>query len=80
MNPKAWLICIGAVGTYVPAGTGYPLLAAMATVLAGVTVASGATWVAFGQWLRRMLRTPRRQRIFNLTMVVLLVASILPSV
>jgi threonine/homoserine/homoserine lactone efflux protein len=80
VNPKAWLICIGAVGTYVPAGTGYPLLAAMATVLAGVTVASGATWVAFGQWLRRMLRTPRRQRIFNLTMAVLLVASILPSV
>ena len=79
VNPKAWLICIGAVGTYVPAGTGYGVLAAMAALVALVTVASGGTWVAFGQLLRRLLRSPERQRAFNLTMAVVLVASIVPS-
>jgi threonine/homoserine/homoserine lactone efflux protein len=79
VNPKAWMICIGAVGTYVPPDTGIVPLAAMAAALALVTYLSGGTWVVFGRALREALRTPARQHAFNLAMAALLVASVVPA-
>jgi threonine/homoserine/homoserine lactone efflux protein len=79
VNPKAWMICIGAVGTYVPPDTGVVLLAAMAAALALVTYLSGGTWVVFGRALREALHAPARQRAFNLAMAALLVASVVPT-
>jgi threonine/homoserine/homoserine lactone efflux protein len=80
VNPKAWMICVGAVGTYVPADAGIGLLAAMAATCALVTYASGGLWVVFGRALREALRTPGRRRAFNLAMAGLLVASVVPVV
>jgi threonine/homoserine/homoserine lactone efflux protein len=49
-------------------------------VFALSTVLSTATWTGFGVALRRLLRDPRHARIFNVTMGLLLVATIIPIV
>ncbi len=49
-------------------------------VFALSTVLSTATWTGFGVALRRLLRNPRHARIFNVTMALLLIASIVPIV
>jgi threonine/homoserine/homoserine lactone efflux protein len=44
----------------------------------GLGTASSAAWAAFGSALRRVLKDPAHARIFNVTMAVLLVASLYP--
>ncbi len=44
------------------------------------TVLTIVTWTGFGVALRSILRDPRRARIFNVVMALLLVASIVPMV
>jgi threonine/homoserine/homoserine lactone efflux protein len=39
-----------------------------------------AAWAAFGSALRRVLQRPRVRRAFNITMALLLVASLVPIV
>ena len=43
-----------------------------------VNVPSTSIWVALGTQLERWLHTPKSRRIFNWTMAVLLVLSMLP--
>jgi len=80
VNPKAWVMAIGAVATYA-AIADFPFnIAIIAGVFALLGMASSWTWVMFGSVLRRFLRTPRAMRVFNIAMGVLLVVSILPVV
>ena len=79
VNPKAWMLCIGAAGTYVPQDAGTGLVVAMSCVLAVITWVSAGTWMVAGQALREALRPPVRQRAFNLAMAVLLVVSVVPA-
>jgi threonine/homoserine/homoserine lactone efflux protein len=44
------------------------------------TVLAVASWTGFGVALRRVLTEPKRARIFNIAMALLLVASIVPMV
>ena len=50
----------------------------ISVIFVAVNIPSIASWVLFGQGLRRFLADPRHNRLFNVTMAVLLVASILP--
>ncbi len=79
VNPKAWMLCVGAAGTYVPQDAGAGLVVAMSAALAAITWVSAGTWMVAGQALREVLRPPGRQRAFNLAMAVLLVASVVPA-
>ena len=76
INPKAWLIAIGVSGQY--ASGEHPLIAAtfigIATLLAGVI--STQTWTIFGVAMARILNTPLKRRIFNISMALLIIASI----
>ena len=53
------------------------ILLAMFGLFTALTV---VTWTGFGVALRSVLRDPRRARIFNVVMALLLVASIVPMV
>lgn len=78
INPKGWVMALGAVSTYVPA-RGF--LANLAVALAIFTVANVLTvftWTAFGVGIRRFLAHPLALRLFNLAMALLLVASLYP--
>lgn len=78
MNPKAWVIALGAVGTYAAA----PAATAKAVALTAVFVLAGAGasvfWTMTGVGAARVLRTERGLRAFNLVMAALLVLSLVP--
>jgi threonine/homoserine/homoserine lactone efflux protein len=80
INPKAIIAAVSAIAVYVRPGhewTDFPL---MVGVLALATWLSVTTWTGFGVALRQLLRNPARARIFNISMALLLVASIVPMV
>ena len=79
VNPKAWLACASAAGTYLRADSGGALAQslAFAALFAAVTLPSGFVWLAFGVGLRRWLSSPRRLRAFNLSMGAVLAASVI---
>ena len=80
INPKAWIMTLGAVTTYTTMTADLRLQIVVITlILAVVGVVSSSTWVLFGQVIRRFLTTPRRRIAFNWTMAVLLVVSIAPA-
>jgi threonine/homoserine/homoserine lactone efflux protein len=80
VNPKAWVIAVGAVVTYTT-GQGAVLMAQaalLATVFLVVSPLTTALWTMVGVGAARLLRTPRSLRRFNLAMAALLVASLVP--
>ena len=78
VNPKAWMMAVTAMVLYSnPADPGLSvLLVAFAFVL--VNVPSVSVWAGFGTVMRRHLSSPQRLRWFNLTMGLLLVATLVP--
>jgi threonine/homoserine/homoserine lactone efflux protein len=79
VNPKAWLICAGAVGTYFQAEAGSALGQSVSLALLFILAAlpSCFVWLAVGASLQRFLRIERASRIFNVAMGALLAGSIL---
>ena len=80
VNPKAWLIAVGAISAYT-AGVGahlYLQVAIIAAMSVAVSFSSSLTWAAFGAAIGRWLRAPLALRLFNLFMALLLIGSIVP--
>ena len=77
INPKAWMMGLGALSAY-SAGAGGALMVALIFTL--VNLPSVAIWAAMGQGLRGVLQEPGRLRLFNRVMAVLLVVSMAPVV
>jgi threonine/homoserine/homoserine lactone efflux protein len=78
VNPKAWIMAVGAIATYLP---GDPLLssvAVIAVVFAILNAPCVAVWAALGQSMQSLLRDPMHVKIFNRLMALLLVASLYP--
>lgn len=78
VNPKAWVMAVSAMATYTE-----PANYTMSVLLVGVAFAvvnfpSVSTWAGFGSVLREWLSVPARLRAFNVTMALLLVASLWP--
>ena len=78
VNPKAWVMAITAMTVY----TGQPdfetsvLIVCFAFVV--VNFPSVSIWCVFGVALREWLSDPKRLKLFNVTMALLLVASLWP--
>ncbi len=79
VNPKAWLISIGASAAFTNAGdSALGQASLLAVVFAAVTLPCLAIWTALGVGAARLLRTPGKLRAFNVAMAALLVASLVP--
>lgn len=79
INPKAWLMAVGAISAYTTAnGRLYIEVAIIAAVSLVVSIFSTLTWAAFGAGIRRWLRSPIALRVFNVAMALSLVASVVP--
>ena len=78
INPKAWIIVIGACATYALPDRYTASAALVALVLGAVTFPCIAVWVGFGTALRRVLDDPAKLRAFNSAMALLLLASLYP--
>lgn len=77
VNPKAWAMALGAVTVYAP-DTTFSSVLMVAVVMGLVSLPSMAIWVVAGTQIARFLRG-RRLVIFNWSMAILLVASLLPA-
>jgi threonine/homoserine/homoserine lactone efflux protein len=79
VNPKSWLVCAGAVGTYFQAEAGNAVgqSGSLALLFILAALPSCFVWLAAGASVQRLLRTARAARIFNVTMGALLAGSIL---
>ena len=78
VNPKAWVMAVGAFSNYGPAHSSGAVVLGTATLFAVVNLPTISLWALFGSRLRHGLRIPRYRRIFNSVMAVLLVASLAP--
>lgn len=79
VNPKSWLVCAGAVGTYfrAEAGNAFGQSVILAMLFIAAALPSCFVWLAAGASVQRLLRSERAARVFNLTMGGLLASSIL---
>ncbi|MFT0519136.1 LysE family translocator [Pseudomonas faucium] len=78
VNPKSWVMAIGAITTYTPAeGYIYNVLV-VAACFAVVNIPCVLSWAGFGSALRRFLTKQSHLLVFNVSMAVLLVLSLYP--
>ncbi|GGJ91183.1 LysE family translocator [Pseudomonas matsuisoli] len=80
VNPKAWVMAIGAIATYTPQGNFTLNVMLIALVFGLVNAPSIGLWTITGSLLRHWLEHPRARRTFNIGMALLLVASLYPIV
>lgn len=80
VNPKAWVMVLGAVTTYTPRDADVRNVLVVALVFGLVALPSVGVWAGFGTALRRLLASPGRVRAFNRAMALLLVLSLYPLV
>ncbi len=78
VNPKGWVMGVTAVAVYTNPANFTVSAAIVVVVFALSTVPANAVWCGFGVGLREWLSDPKRLRIFNISMAVLLVASLWP--
>jgi threonine/homoserine/homoserine lactone efflux protein len=79
INPKGWLVAVGAAGTYLQAAADSVLTQALAfgVIFFIAALPSGLVWLALGGAMRRLLQDERSARIFNIAMAVALALSVL---
>ncbi len=77
VNPKAWAMALTAVSAYTSEQTLAGVLL-VAVVFGLVNLPSVGVWVIAGQQLRRVLTSEGRLRAFNITMAVLILATLWP--
>jgi len=78
VNPKAWVMAIGAISTYTPINGYFTNVVIIALVFGVVNLPAVSMWAGCGSLLRNVLRDPFWLRIFNGVMAALLVVSLYP--
>ncbi|MCY0856669.1 LysE family translocator [Cupriavidus sp. D39] len=80
VNPKAWVMAVGACSTYVLHGNVWLNVLLLSGLFAVINLPSVAMWAVFGSAMRRWLAQPRVLRLFNVAMALMLLASLWPIV
>lgn len=78
VNPKAWLLAIGAMAAYTSAEHYAWSILVVGLVCTAITLPSVSAWAGFGTALRTWLSDPLRLRWFNGVMGLALVLSLWP--
>jgi threonine/homoserine/homoserine lactone efflux protein len=78
VNPKGWLIALGATSTYLQARGDNPVLqaAAFGALFFAAAFPSGLAWLVLGALMQQVLRETRAVRTFNIVMGAALAASV----
>jgi threonine/homoserine/homoserine lactone efflux protein len=78
VNPKAWTMALTAVSAYTLPADPVMSLLVVAAVFGAINLPSVGSWTLLGTQLRRFLDEPVRLRVFNVTMALILVATLYP--
>ncbi len=81
VNPKAWIMGSSALAAYTSLDDNFfiQVLIICVTFMI-ITIPCAGIWLVFGAGLQHFLKHPRHLKIFNISMALLLIASILPVV
>lgn len=78
VNPKAWAVALSATAVFTVPDSAMGSLALISLVFTAVAFVCLSAWAAFGTFMRRLVDTPSKTRVFNVAMALLLVASAAP--
>jgi threonine/homoserine/homoserine lactone efflux protein len=78
VNPKAWMMALGAVATYAARDHIAFDVILIAVVFGVISLPCVGLWAGFGVGMKRVLNRPGPMRAFNLTMAGLLLLSLYP--
>ncbi len=77
VNPKAWMIALGAVATFTSADGNFVVeVTVIVITFAAVVYPCVSVWALFGGALGRLLHRPRLRTVFNAVVALLLVGSL----
>ena len=79
VNPKAWIISISTVSTYFALNPPVSEIIYAALILMLVSIPCVGIWAVSGLFLRQHLIKPQFAFIFNITMAIALLVSVLPT-
>jgi len=81
VNPKAWVMATSAVSAYTSISSDiFSQVLFIAFAFFIVAFPCVGIWLVFGAGLKRYLKSAKHQKVFNLSMALLLVASVLPVI
>ncbi len=78
VNPKGWVMAISAMALYTNAERPFVSVLLVTLCFAIVVTPSVSAWAGFGTALRGFLAEPRRLKWFNISMGLLLAATVVP--
>jgi threonine/homoserine/homoserine lactone efflux protein len=78
VNPKAWIMAIGYFSNYMPTDASLTFVVLTCMMFSAINFPSVGLWVWLGAKLERYLQQDNWRRMFNGTMAVLLIASMVP--
>ena len=79
INPKLWMGALGLFTAYLPVNPGNRAVILVSILFAFINIPCVSIWAAAGQQLQHLLQKPKTLLLFNWSMAVLLVASMLPA-
>jgi threonine/homoserine/homoserine lactone efflux protein len=77
VNPKAWIMALGAITNYTQGQGLWPVIA-VAAIFSCINLPTVSIWAKAGEAMRYLLTNPNRLQVFNWTMATLLVLSLWP--
>jgi len=77
VNPKAWTMALTAISVYAPSKNLYAVVV-VSVIFGLVNFPCITCWVTLGTKIKHLLTQPKRLKIFNYTMAILLVLSLYP--
>lgn len=78
VNPKGWYMALTAITAYTPPEAGALGAIMVAAIFSATNLPAILVWAGFGTQVRRLLRKPHHLRLFNRTMAVLLLLTMIP--
>ena len=78
INPKGWVMSVTAISAYTLAADYHTGLIVVVLTFVLMGICSASTWAIFGVGLRHILNDPRYFRRINVSLALLLVASLVP--
>ena len=78
VNPKAWIMSIGYFSNYMPTDASLTFVVLTCLMFSAINFPSVGLWVWLGAKLEHFLQQETKRKIFNGTMAVLLVVSMIP--
>jgi threonine/homoserine/homoserine lactone efflux protein len=78
VNPKGWMMALTALSTYSFPERFYLSLGLIVGTFIVMGVSSATAWAVFGTALRKLMTDPKRAKVINWSLAILLVASLIP--